>query len=204
MLSGGSPESTSLICEALIVTVQVWPAVRFEVGSSVCTLVPLPLNVNVRFDGQVIVYADAPAVTASLNVITMFVSCALLVEPFGGVVERTEGAESIVIWEEKSGPGLSGGSLVSSSVTLADVTEIVHVSPAAKSVSGLIVQVMWSLELSTFVCDPDVVQLMPATVIVTASVHVMLRFVFVALLVLVSIGEVETICGFASVVNEKL
>src|ERR1051325_11938451 len=87
--------------------------------------------------------------------------------PFAGLVDVTLGAESIVNWNEKSGPGLSGGSFVSLSVTFADRMETVHVSPATKSVSGLIVQAMLSLVERTLVCEPELVQLIPAAVMVT-------------------------------------
>src|ERR1051325_6663578 len=74
------------------------------------------------------------------------------------------------------GPGLSGGSLVSSSVTFAESTVTVHCSFAAKSLSGLAVQVTWSLELRTLVCEPELAQEIDTAVMVTASVQVMLTF----------------------------
>src|ERR1051325_4862089 len=103
----------------------------------------------------------------------MFVFWARLVAPLDGLVDVTDGAESVVNCHEMSGPGLSGGSLV-------------------------------SLVLRTLVCAPEPAQLMEMPLMFTLSLHVMLMFALVATPVAVSLGEVETICGFASVENEKL
>src|ERR1051326_7842427 len=135
---------------------------------------------------------------------TMFESVALLVEPLVGVVDTTDGAESVVNCQEMSGPGWSGGSLLSSSVTSAESTVTVHSSPSAKSLSGFAVHVMWSLELRTLVCEPEPAHEMLTAFIVTASVHVIVTFEFVATLVAVSLGDVDATCGLASMLNEKL
>src|SRR6185436_15791412 len=135
---------------------------------------------------------------------TMFTFVALFVVPFAGLVAVTDGAESVVNWKEKSGPGLSGGSFVSVSVTSAERIVTVHTSPSAKSVSGSIVIDVPGLPVMTLECEPELAHEMPAAVMVTLSVQLMTMFVFVALPVVESTGDVETICGFASVVNEKL
>src|SRR5262245_23375531 len=115
---------------------------------------------------------------------------ALLVAPFVGLVDVTDGAASIVKSNEMSGPGWSGGSFVSLSETLADVTVKVHSSPAEKSVSGLTVHVMLSLVLSALVCEPELAHEMETVVMVTASVHVMLMFVLAATLAVFEFGDV--------------
>src|ERR1051325_7076900 len=135
---------------------------------------------------------------------TMFVFDARSVAPLDGLVDDTVGAESVVNWNEKSGPGLSGGSFVSVSGTFAERIVTGHSSPSAKSVSGLIVQVMLSLVLRTLECEPEFAQEMPAAFMVTLSVQVMVTFAFVATFVAVSFGDVAVICGFVSVVNEAL
>src|ERR1051326_3377769 len=140
MLSGGSPASLSLTCAASTVAVQSSPLPKSLFGSTVHTVgPPLTTTVCAPVLAQLIVTELLVIVTASLNVMLRFVFVAMPVEGSVGVTAVTDGASSMGNWNEKSGPGLSGGSFVSVSVTFAERIVMVQVSPGVKSVSGLIV-----------------------------------------------------------------
>src|ERR1051325_425569 len=206
MLSGGSAVSASEIWLPTTVTVHCSPFVKSVLGSSVNDVAGLELSPKACTPevAHETVNDEVVALTDSLKLTVMLVLLAICVARSVGVVDVTVGVLSIVNWNEKSGPGLSGGSFVSVSVTFAERIVIVQVSPGVKSVSGLIVIEVPGLPVITLVWLPETVQLIPAAVMVTLSVQLMMMFVFVALLVLVSTGGGETICGFGSVVKWKL
>src|SRR5918911_2423503 len=88
MVSGGSSVSTSWIWFAITLTAHVVPSGRSAVGSSVAVSVPEPLDE--KFFGVPLghwrVNELSEKVTASVNLIVMFVFTATWVAPFAGVV----------------------------------------------------------------------------------------------------------------------
>src|SRR6185436_15947177 len=98
MLSGGSNASASVIPAANAVTVQVSPAVKSAVGSSVKVALGLELVENVCAPevAQVMSKLAPLAFTDSLKLMTTFVAAPMFVAPFVGVVVVTDGAASTV------------------------------------------------------------------------------------------------------------
>src|SRR5205085_12569323 len=121
--------------------------------------------------------------TGSLNVIVSLVLLAGLVAAFVGVVVLTVGAASILKLKTKFAAMLSGGSFSSWSVTCAAKTVTVQLSPAAKSLFGLMVNVVGPPV--TTVSATLRVPLVPQTtwnqlpVTLTGSLTVTVTFVFV-------------------------
>ena len=92
--------------------------------------------------GQTIWNQVPVTLTASLNVIVRLVLPARSTAPLAGVVAVTLGAASVANEKTWSAAIVSGGSPASWSVTCAANTVTVHVSGAAKSAFGLIVNVV--------------------------------------------------------------
>src|SRR5215207_4607600 len=134
----------------------------------------------------------------------MLVFVAICVAPLVGIVVVTAGGVSIVKAKTKLAAILSGGSLVSWSVTWAAKTVTVQVSPFVKSVFGLIVKMLGPPV--TTVSATLRVPLLPQTiwnqlpVTLTGSLKVTLRLVFVARLVAPLVGVVAVTVGAASTV----
>src|ERR1700750_2575476 len=99
MLSGGSKLSASVIPAAKTVTVQVVPAGRSAVGSSVKLAEGDELSVKVCGEpaGHWTEKEPAVALTGSVKLIVMFEFCATLVAPFAGEVVVTVGPASTLI-----------------------------------------------------------------------------------------------------------
>src|ERR1044071_1757527 len=205
MLSGGSPASLSLTCAASTVAVQSSPLPKSLFGSTVHTVgPPLTATVCAPVLAQLIVTGLLVIVTASLNVMLRFVFVAMPVEVSVGVTAVTDGAASVVNWNEYVGPMLSGGSFVSVSETAVFRMVTVHSSFGTKSVSGLMVLTLPGFPVMTLVCEPEVAQEMPAEESVTLSFHVIWMLVFVAMPVEPSFGDVAVMNGAWSSENEKL
>src|ERR1051325_2768553 len=98
MLSGGSKASASVMPAAKTVTVQVSPAVKSAVGSSVNEALGLELVENVCAPevAQVMSKLAPVAFTASSKLTVTFVAAPMLVAPLVGVVDDTDGAASTV------------------------------------------------------------------------------------------------------------
>src|SRR5436190_968739 len=202
MLSGRSPASWSVPCAATTVTVQVSPPVKSVVGSSVNVVGP-PLSANVCAPDVVheIVNEDAAALTASSNVTVTLVSGDVVLA-LVGVVAVTLGGLSVVNDQTKFASMLSGGSLLSLSLTCAANTVAVHSSPLPKSVFGSTVHVVGP-PLTVTVCAPEVPQLMSklAPAALTDSSKLIVTFVFDVRSVAPFAGVVELTDGAASTVK---
>src|SRR4051812_1681100 len=127
-----------------------------------------------------------------------------VVEAFTGVVAVTLGGVSVVNDQTKFASMLSGGSLLSLSLTCAASTVAVQSSPLPKSVFGSTVHVVGP-PLTVTVCAPVLAQLTVTEllVIVTGSLNVTLRFVFVATVTEPLVGVTVVTDGAASIENEK-
>src|SRR5436190_6815327 len=202
MLSGGSPASWSVTCAATTVTVHVSPPVKSVVGSSVNVVGP-PLSAKLCEPEvvQEIVNEDAVAFTASSNVTVTLVD-GNVVEALVGVVAVTLGGLSVVNDQTKFASMLSGGSFASLSLTCAASTVAVHSSLLPKSVFGSTVHVVGP-PLTVTVCAPVLTQLMVTEllVMVTGSLNVTERFVFVATFVEPFVGVTAVTLGAASIEN---
>src|SRR5919112_200196 len=99
MLSGGSKVSASVIWLAKTVTVQVVPAGRSAVGSSVKLAAGEALSVKVWGEpaGHCTEKEPVVALTGSLKLTVMFVFCATPVAPLTGEVDATVGPSSTLI-----------------------------------------------------------------------------------------------------------
>ncbi len=143
MFWGGSFVSWSLTCAAKTVTVTNSPFVK-SAGLMSNVVGPPVTTVSATFFVPLVaptIWNQLPVTsTGSLNVMLMFVLFATCVAPFVGVVAVTEGAASIVKLNTKLAAMLSGGSLVSTSVTCAAKIVTVQLSPGEKSVFGLMVK----------------------------------------------------------------
>src|SRR5436190_21711911 len=204
MLSGGSPASWSVTCAATTVTVQVSPPVKSVVGSSLNVVGP-PLSANVCAPDVVheIVNEDAAALTASSNVTVTLVSGDVVLA-LVGVVAVTLGGLSVVNDQTKFASMLSGGSLLSLSLTCAASTVAVHSSPLPKSVFGSRVNVV-GRPLTVTVCAPGLAQLTVTEllVVVSGSLSVTRGFVFVATVTEPLVGVTAVTDGAASMVKLK-
>src|SRR5436190_877854 len=203
MLSGGSNASVSVTCAATTVTVQSSPNVKSTFGLRVNVVLGLALVVNVCEPEvvQEIVNEDAVAFTASSNVTVTLVD-GNVVEALVGVVAVTLGGLSVVNDQTKFASMLSGGSFASLSLTCAASTVAVHSSLLPKSVFGSTVHVVGP-PLTVTVCAPVWTQLMVTEllVMVTGSLNVTERFVFVATFVEPFVGVTAVTLGAASTVN---
>src|SRR5204862_113690 len=177
MLSGGSNASVSVTCAATTVTVQSSPNVKSTFGLSVNVVVGLALVVNVCEPEVALAMAklEPLAFAASRELMVTFVVAAL-----------------------------GGGSLLSLSLTCAASTVAVHSSPLPKSVFGSTVHVVGP-PLTVTVCAPVLAQLTVTEllVIVTGSLNVTLRFVFVATVTEPLVGVTAVTDGAASMVKLK-
>src|SRR5215204_1501910 len=128
MLSGGSPASTSVTFAATTVTVQIVPTGKSEIGSRTKLLTPPgAAGKTVKAIGVATGHSNVNAVesrilTFSLKLIVMLVFVATWIAPFVGIVVVTAGGVSIVKAKTKLASMLSGGSLVSWSLTWAAKT----------------------------------------------------------------------------------
>src|SRR5436190_477847 len=204
MLSGGSPASWSVTCAATTVTVQVSPPVKSVVGSSVNVVGP-PLSANVCAPDVVheIVNEDAAALTASSKV-TVTLPSRDVVPALAGVVAVTLGGLSVVDVQTKFANMLSGGSLLSLSLTCAANTVTVQVSPLVKSVVGSSENELGPPPRANG-CAPETVQeiVNAEPFALTGSSKLTVMFVFDARLTAPFAGVVEVTLGAASIVNEN-
>src|SRR5436190_1184855 len=207
MLSGGSNASVSVTCAATTVTVQSSPNVKSTFGLRVNVVLGLALVVNVcePEEAQEMVKLEPLAFTDSLKLTVMFVFAAACGAPFVGVVDVvavTLGGLSVVNDQTKFASMLSGGSFASLSLTCAASTVAVHSSLLPKSVFGSTVHVVGP-PLTVTVCAPVLTQLMVTEllVMVTGSLNVTERFVFVATFVEPFVGVTAVTLGAASTVN---